>query len=193
MKLEDIKVGMKVRLLGKHDAGDNFDNIEDWFEYCEKLEYVQQIKEQGYGVVTDIDEYGSVQVANNIDGEKWWFLISDVEPYEEELTGKSTSIKTPKEWLLTPSVICTTRGGREFMVISNSIIVTLDNYDIWNGSFILSYNENLINVNNCPDSDIVKITYGKETVYERKEQVKEMTIDEIEKIVGSKIKIVNNK
>ena len=40
----------------------------------------------------------------------------------------------------------------------------------------------------------MKITYVKETVYERKEQeVKEMTIDEIDKIVGSKIKIVNNK
>ena len=39
----------------------------------------------------------------------------------------------------------------------------------------------------------MKITYGKETVYERKEEVKEMTIEEIEKIVGSKIKIINNK
>ena len=32
MKLEDIKIGMKVKLLSKHGFGDNFDNIEDWFE-----------------------------------------------------------------------------------------------------------------------------------------------------------------
>ena len=34
MKLEDAKIGMKVKLLGKHGAGDNFDDINDWFEFC---------------------------------------------------------------------------------------------------------------------------------------------------------------
>ena len=191
MKLEDIKIGMKVRLLGKHGVSGSivYDDINDWFEDKEGWGDIEQIKEQGFGYVTEIINGNKIWVGNSIGGNEYCFSSSDLESYEEE----SHENKTPKEWLLTPSVICTTRGGREFMVISNSIIVTLDNYDIWNGSFILSYNENLINVNNCPDSDIVKITYGKETVYERKEQVKEMTIDEIEKIVGSKIKIVNNK
>ena len=58
MKLEDIKIGMKVKLLGKHTI-DDFDNIEDWFEDYYNEEDVQQIKEQGYGVVTYIDEHGN--------------------------------------------------------------------------------------------------------------------------------------
>ena len=195
MKLEDIKVGMKVKLLSKHRCG-SYNDIEDWFEYCEKLEYVQQIKEQGYGVVTDIDEYGSVQVANNIDGEKWWFLISDVEPYEEELTGESTSIKTPKEWLLTPSVICTTRDNDKFIVLSNNRTPFLDGgmYNNYTNNLDKEYNEELLYAENYPPNDIVKITYGDKVVYERKEEeVKEMTIDEIEKIIGSKVKIVSSK
>ena len=32
MKLEDVKIGMKVKLLGKHGLIDNYNNIEDWFK-----------------------------------------------------------------------------------------------------------------------------------------------------------------
>ena len=56
MKLEDIKIGMKVKLLGKHGAGDNYDNIEDWYKDCKDFEDVQQIKEQGFGYVVDIED-----------------------------------------------------------------------------------------------------------------------------------------
>ena len=81
MKLEDIKIGMKVRLLGKH-AFDDFDDIEDWFDFCNDFEEVQQIKEQGYGVVVDICADNNIGVADTIDGDRWWFSISDLEPYE---------------------------------------------------------------------------------------------------------------
>ena len=190
MDIKDIKVGMKVKLLSKHGLIDNYNNIEDWFDVLEGGCDALQIKKQGYGIVSEIGGCGEVWVADGISNDEWCFLPSDLESYEEE----SQENKTPKEWLLTPSVICTTRNGMKFVVVSNSINVTLDSFNIWRYNLNLSYDEKLINVNDYPPSDIMKITYGKETVYERKEEeVKEMTIDEIEKIVGSKIKIVNNK
>ena len=42
MEINDIKVGMKVKLLGKHGCGD-YNNIEDWFEVYYIEEDVQQI------------------------------------------------------------------------------------------------------------------------------------------------------
>ena len=195
MKLEDIKVGMKVRLLGKHgvSGGIVYDDINDWFEDKEGWGDIEQIKEQGFGYVTEIINDIKIWVGNSIGGNEYCFSSSDLEPWEEE----STSIKTPKEWLLTPSVICTTRNGMKFVVVSNSINVTLDSFNTWRYNLNLSYDEKLINVNDYPPSDIMKITYGKETVYERKEEneeyVMEMTIDEIEKELGYKIKIINNK
>ena len=193
MKLEDIKVGMKVRLLGKHgvSGGIVYDDINDWFEDKEGWGDIEQIKEQGFGYVTEIINDIKIWVGNSIGGNEYCFSSSDLEPWEEE----STSIKTPKEWLLTPSVICTTRNGMKFVVVSNSINVTLDSFNIWRYNLNLSYDEKLINVNDYPPSDIMKITYGKETVYERKEEneeyVMEMTIDEIEKELGYKIEIVS--
>ena len=187
MRIEDIKVSMKVRLLSKHGLVNNYDNIEDWYKDCNYWEEVQQIKEQGFGIITDIKEYGDIWVSNTINGNKWRFLPSDLEPYEEE----STQTKSPKEWLLTPSVICTTRNGREFVVVSNEVNVTLDNFNTWSGDLNLSYDEKLINAGDCPPSDIMKITYGKEIVWERKEEVKKMTLKEIERELGYKIEIIS--
>ena len=190
MKLEDIKVGMKVKLLSKHGLFDEYDNIEDWFDVLEGGCDALQIKKQGYGVIIYIDGDGEVWVSERKNGREWIFLPCDLEPYEEP-----TQTKSPKEWLLTPSVICTTRDNDKFIVLSNNRTPFLDGgmYNNYSNNLDKEYNEELLYAENYPPNDIMKITYGKETVYERKEEVKEMTIDEIEKIVGSKIKIVNNK
>ena len=54
MKLEDIKIGMKVKLLGKHGLCGDYDNIEDWFDVLEEGCDALQIKKQGYGIVSEI-------------------------------------------------------------------------------------------------------------------------------------------
>ena len=43
MKLEDVKIGMKVKLLGKHGLIDNYNNIEDWFKDNEGWYSVKRI------------------------------------------------------------------------------------------------------------------------------------------------------
>ena len=190
MDIKDIKIGMKVKLLSKHGLYDEYNNIEDWFDVLEGGCDSLQIKKQGYGIVSEIGGCGEVWVADGISNDEWCFLPSDLEPYEEP-----TQTKSPKEWLLTPSVICTTRDNDKFIVLSNNRTPFLDGgmYNNYSNNLDKEYNEELLYAENYPPNDIVKITYGDKVVYERKEEVKEMTIDEIEKIVGSKIKIVNNK
>ena len=189
MDIKDIKIGMKVKLLSKHGLCDDYDNIEDWFDVLEGGCDALQIKKQGYGIVSEIGRCGEVWVTDGISNDEWCFLPSDLESYEEP-----TQVKTPKEWLLTPSVVCTTRDRRTFITIAEDNSICLDDGKDWSRNLDGIYADDLKDVYHRTDFDIMKITYGKEIVYERKEEeVKEMTIDEIEKIVGSKIKIVNNK
>ena len=54
MKLEDIKVGMKVRLLGKHEL-DDYDNINDWYRKYDSNDSVKTLRNQGYGYVVKKD------------------------------------------------------------------------------------------------------------------------------------------
>ena len=84
MKLEDVKIGMKVKLLGKHGLIDNYNNIEDWFKDTEAWDSVKQIKEQGFGIVVDIFVDDEILVDDGISTEAWYFLSSDLEPYDEK-------------------------------------------------------------------------------------------------------------
>ena len=169
MDIKDIKVGMKVRLLGKHALFDEYDNIDDWYEDCIKWEEVQRIKEQGFGVVTNIDEDGEVWVADDINNCVWCFLSSDLEPYEEELTGESTSIKTPKKWLLTPLAIFITRDKTECITLRNNTACFIDDGTKWSEDLNEEYNEDLIYIDDYDGNDIMQITYNGEVVWERKE------------------------
>ena len=82
MDIKDIKVGMKVRLLGKHRWGDNFDNIEDWYEDCKAWKDVQKIKERGYGVVKHIFVNGDISIQDEDETLfDWSFSPEDLEPY----------------------------------------------------------------------------------------------------------------
>ena len=118
MKLEDVKVGTKVRLLSKSFGIFQYENIENFYEDLKHNDTIQQIKKQGYGVVGKIN-FGVIY----IDG--WEFLPSDLEPYEKvedvisEDKIKSTKEKTPKEWLLTPMVTFITRNGHKCITLGN--------------------------------------------------------------------------
>lgn len=81
MEIEDIKIGEKVELLGKHGFYDKYDNIEDWYNEYLSNTNVQKIKKQGFAYVRGINR-GEIVVSdvNNTDGE-WLFLPQDLEPY----------------------------------------------------------------------------------------------------------------
>ena len=201
MKLEDIRIGMKVKLLGKHGVYDNYNNIEDWFEDSEGYVSIEQIKEQGFGYVTCIDENGDIWVDDSNSNNGWWcFLPSDLEPYDEEdVINKNNELnniqqqnKTCKEWLLTPLAIFTLVNGAKCITLGNGTSYVISNGNIWCDNLDKAYDKDLkYESYDCEFNDIIKITYEGEVVWERKEEIKKMTLEEIEKELGYKIEIVS--
>ena len=148
MKLEDIKVGMKVKLLGKHGACDNYNNINDWFKNCNKLEDVQQIKEQGFGVVVEIGKCEVVWVSDCVDNTSWCFLPSDLEPYEsiDELD------KTKSKYIFSPTMDGKMYDKNDKLIFEGVMDLSKDNkkstieikdlvYDIENGTTIVYFTD----------------------------------------------------
>ena len=197
MKLEDVKIGMKVKLLSKR-AISVYNNIEDWFEDNKASDSARQIKKQGYGVITKICEYDEIWVSDDIGNSSWTFLPSDLEPYEEEVINKNNDlnnvqqqIKTPKEWLLTPLSHFTVLKGDECITLGNGCSYIISNGEAWCSNLDEKYNEDLTYSNNYEFYDIIKITYEGKVVWERKEEIKKMTLEEIERELGYKIEIVS--
>lgn len=174
MKFEDIKIGMKVKLLGKH-ALDNYDDINDWYKkYDDDDNSIKQLRTQGYGYVVEINGNDCIWVDECEDGTGWCFIASDLEPYEEiseQNTNESATQKTPKEWLLTPLAIFTTRGGEKGIVMNKvDFAVHLDNGALFLDNLPEEYNDNLISNSNISSEDIIKITYKDKVVWQRKEE-----------------------
>ena len=178
---------MKVKLLSKHGLIDNYNNIEDWFDVLEGGCDALQIKKQGYGIVSEIGGCGEVWVADGISNDEWCFLPSDLESYEEE----SQENKTPKEWLLTPLSHFIVLKGDECITLGNGCSYIISNGEAWCSNLDEKYNEDLTYSNNYEFYDIIKITYEGKVVWERKEEIKKMTLKEIEKELGYKITIVS--
>ena len=192
MDIKDIKIGMKVRLLGNH-AYDEYDNIEDWFEDKKRWDDARQIKEQGYGYVIGIDEDDDILVGDRLDtNDGWCFLSSDLATYDEEAIKESTQIKTPKEWLLTPLSHFTVVTGDECITLGNGTSYVISNGNVWCDNLDEAYNKDLKYVSyDCEFNNVIKITYEGKVVWERKEEIKKMTLKEIEKGLGYKIEIVS--
>lgn len=203
MKLETIKVGMKVKLLGKHAGGDDYDNIDDWYKDCEEFKDVNNIQQQGYGIVNSVVSEEITIICDTLENyHVWTFTALDLAPYKEPLFKVGDRVKcanllelventkTPKEWLCTRFVIATTRDGDKFTVINNEHTPMLEDYGRDNFSFDLEhdFDEELKDVDDYPPNDIMKLEYEGKVVWER-EEVKEMTLAEIEEILGYKVKI----
>ena len=184
MKLKDIKIGMKVRLLGKHRVYDEYDNIEDWYKTCNERKEVQQIKKQGYGIVTDIDENGDIWVSDCVDNASWWFSISDLAPYDEAndniisnfINNEDTDElityenKTPKEWLLTPMVTFITRNGFECVTLGTGVSYVIETGKVWDSELDKDYDNDLNYIRGDNGIfDIMSITYEGKVVWKRKE------------------------
>lgn len=197
MKIEDIKVGMKVKLLGKHVLGDNYNNIENFYKDKSCYEEIKRMKEQGYGIVNEVNvENRWVLVSDKLKNDYlWYFLPSDIELYEEvnitqdkksetpkeDVVSKGTQIKeslviqpnqekTPKEWLMTPLAISSTRGEEEYVTLGDRCLHDIADGEVF-ANIDFDYDDNLNDI--CNDStycDIIKITYKDTVVWQRKEE-----------------------
>ena len=158
MDIKDVYVGMKVRLLGKHGVGDNFNDIEKWYKVGDDNGR-KILKSQGYGYVVEINDVGDIWVDECEDGKGWCFLASDLEPYEE---------KSPKEWLLTTGVIFTTGDNSECVTLGDGTAYMLNGIGLWSDDLEGTYTDNLKYYDDCPLNDIIKIEYKGKVVWERK-------------------------
>lgn len=89
MRKEDVKVGMKVKVVGCNYGRCNYNSLKEWLDDTEFWYYadyskkeIEQIQEQGYGYVSNICEK-HVEVGFYLDEEGWGFSFDDIEPYEE--------------------------------------------------------------------------------------------------------------
>ena len=138
-------------------------------------------------------------MADGIGNDGWTFLPSDLEPYEEEVINKNNElnniqqqIKTPTEWLLTPLAIFTLVNGAKCITLGNGTSYVISNGIVWCDNLDEAYDKDLKYVSyDCEFNDIIKITYEGEVVWERKEEIKKMTLEEIEKELGYKVEIVS--
>lgn len=170
MKLEDIKVGMKVKLLGKH-ALDNYDDINDWYKRYDDDNSIKRLRTQGYGYVLEINGDDCIWVDECEDGKGWCFIASDLKPYKEiteQNTNESATQKTPKEWLLTPLAIFTTRDGDECITLRNNTATSVNYVCMWDNDLKNDYTDDLIWHGNSSGNDIMQITYNGEIVWKRK-------------------------
>ena len=204
MKLEDIRIGMKVKLLSKC-AYDYFVDINDWFEDCNEWEDVQQIKKQGYGIVNFIEDDWEIKISDkeNEDCTNCWsFLPSDLEPYQEandniindfinnEDIGELITYenKTPKEWLLTPMVTFITRNGFECVTLGTGVSYVIETGKVWDSELDKDYDNDLNYIRGDNGIfDIMSITYEGKVVWKRKEYI---TLTDAIK-TGKKLKVKN--
>lgn len=164
MNLNNIKIGMKVKLLSKH-SGDFYDNIEEWYSHYSCDIDVKKIRDRGYGIVERIYENGEIFISG------YSFLPEDLEQYKENILEKKTHEKTAKEWLLTQLAVCTDMDGDRFIVLANDCTIDLDTYGNYCDDLDKEYDDNLVAIGYYPNCDIMKIEYNGQIVWKRKEYV----------------------
>lgn len=174
------KVGDKVRIV-KEKKGDEWNREGLMDEWLGKIMTIESVKEFSYRMKED--------------GRKWFW-------YEGMIEGEATEMK--KSDLIAGKHVVETRDGRRFLIFDSKVGKFMFET---NGEFMLleSYDEYLMMIDEDEDFDIMKIYEFKKPaskfsvqkyceqcltlVWERTEQ-KEMTMAELEKELGYKVKIV---
>ena len=172
MRKEDIKVGMKVKVLRCNYEKCSYNLLKEWL-YDEKFwscdndlkKEIEQIHRQGFGYVQCIDKSRVIVTCDkSILG--WSFAFDDIEPYEEDET---TQQSYPKLTDMKPFTIFTLRNGDELILLREEGVL-YDTKDAEDWSVFEDYDEELcIKVCGYDDFDIVKIEYRNEIVWERQE------------------------
>ena len=177
MRKEDVKVGMKVKVLRCNYEKCSYNSLKEWL-YDEKFwscdndlkKDIEQIHRQGFGYVQCIDKSRVIVTCDkSILG--WSFNYDDIEPYEEDLKESEDLIqeKTLKDWIITPKVIFTVGTGKEYFVGNNGCAYSLDSGNVWSDVKNKNYDEELNHISGLAENKINKIEYQGKVLWERKE------------------------
>lgn len=86
--------------------------------------------------------------------------------------------------------ILTLRNGERYVVVEDYMCGEGGSYYCDCDTLTEEYNDDLTRKSGAIDNDIVKVERSGEIIYERKEEVKEMTVEEISKALGYEVKVV---
>ena len=86
--------------------------------------------------------------------------------------------------------ILTLRNGDRYVVADGYMYGEDYCYDLDSDKIDLWYNDDLTERENDKEQDIVKVERLDNVIYERKEEAKEMTVEEISKALGYEVKVV---
>lgn len=172
MRKEDVKIGMKVKVVGCNYGRCNYNSLKEWLDDTEFWSYadyskkeIEQIQEQGYGYVQRICEnHVKVTCDKSILG--WGFAYDDIEPWEEDET---TQQSYPKLTDIKPFTVFTLKNGDELILLrEEGVLYDTKNVEDW--IVFEDYDKKMCMVGcDYDDFDIVKIEYKDEIVWERQE------------------------
>ncbi len=138
------------------------------------------------GTVVTISELGESTFLIEEDDRSyccWKFGYDDIERVANEFTRDDLQFGD----------IVTLRNGERYIVASYCLYGEEESYPFDREKVGVWYNNDLTHNENDQEVNIVKVERAGRVVYERGEEIKEMTVEEVSKLVGCKVKIVGKK
>ena len=163
-----FKVGDKVLL--KNRRGDCWNPYGEMDKYMGTIVTISKI----YGDLFEIEE------DHNRVNNKWSFNFEDIERLANDITLSDLQFAD----------ILTLRNGERYVYASKRMYGEDNSYYCDCDLIENYYNDDLTNGDRNKEQDIVKVERAGKIIYERKEEAKEMTLQEICKELGYEVKIV---
>ena len=170
MKKEELKVGDKVLL--KNRRGEKWNDCGRMDHYMGKIVTIRSLGDN-YFTIEEDDRKGGY----------WSFYYDDIE---------RKANKAKREDLQFADIL-TLRNGERYVVADYCIYGEDGDYSYGGDDIQIWYNDDLTQNEGDADEDIVKVERAGQVIYERIDEVKEMTIEEISKALGYEVKIVKEK
>ncbi len=167
---DNLKVGDKVLL--KNKRGDDWNHDGKMDHYIGKIVTIKSLNQGGFTIKEDDGE--------NFPFEFWSFNYEDIERIANDFKRDDLQFAD----------IITLRNGERYVVAVGSMYGENGYYNrdcdtIWDW-----YNLDLTQNEGEREEDIVKVERSGKVVYERIEEVREMKMEEINKALGFKVKVV---
>lgn len=170
MKKEDLKVGDKVLL--KNRRGENWNSKGEMDHYMGKIVTIRSLDGNIFTIEEDDRKLGY-----------WNFRYEDIERKANEIKRDDLQFAD----------ILTLRNGERYVVVDNHMWGEDEDYGRDGDGISTWYNNDLTQNEGNKDEDIVKVERAGQIVYERIDEAKEMTVEEISKALGYEVKIVKGK
>lgn len=172
MKKEELKVGDKVLLKNRRGQHWNYDGRMD--KYMGKIVTIRAFDKGAFTIKEDDGENGLFE---------WIFKYEDVERKIGNLELRDLQFAD----------VLTLRNGERYVVANDNMYGEEEIFSRDRDTIQTWYNDDLTQNEDEKNEDIIKVERAGQVIYERIDEVKEMTVEEISKALGYEVKIVKEK